>query len=51
MIRSGTALVAVAIAVLVTGVIAGSLLVVYASIGVSILAAVLLATGVLLHRQ
>ena len=51
MIRSSAAMIAVAIVVLVTGVIASSLVLVYASIGVSALAAVALGIGVLRHKD
>ena len=50
MIRSSAILIAAAIVVLVSGVIASSLPLVYASIAVSVLSAVLLAAGVLLRR-
>ena len=50
MIRFSAILVAGAIAVLVAGVLATSLALVYLSIGVSVLAAVLLAIGVILRR-
>jgi hypothetical protein len=49
-IRFSAILVAAAIAVLVTGVLASSVALVYASIGASVLAAVLLAAGVWLRR-
>ena len=51
MIRFSAILVAGAIAVLVAGVLATSLALVYLSIGVSVLASVLLAVGVILRRR
>ena len=51
MIRFSAILVAGAIAVLAAGVLATSLALVYLSIGVSILASVLLAVGVILRRR
>ena len=51
MIRFSAILVAGAIVVLVTGVLATSLTLVYLSIGVSVLATVLLAVGVALRRR
>ena len=51
MIRSSALLVVVAIALLAAGVFASSLELVYVSIGVSILAAVLLSAGVILRRR
>ena len=51
MIRFSAILVAGAIAVLVAGVLATSLALVYLSIGVSVLASVLLAVGVILRRE
>lgn len=51
MIRSSAVLIAAAIGVLAAGVLAGSLQLVYVSIGVSVVAAVLLAVGVLLRRD
>ena len=51
MIRFSAVLVAGAIAVLVAGVLATSLALVYLSIGVSVLASVLLAIGVILRRR
>ncbi len=51
MIRFSAILVAGAMAVLVAGVLATSLALVYLSIGVSVLASVLLAIGVILRRR
>ena len=51
MIRSSALLVVAAIALLAAGVFASSLELVYVSIGVSILAAVLLSAGVILRRR
>ena len=50
MIRSSALLIAVAMALLAAGVFASSLELVYISIGISILAAIVLAAGVLLRR-
>jgi hypothetical protein len=49
-IKVSAVLVAVALAVLVSGVVAGSLAVVYVSIGLSALSALLLAAGVVRQR-
>ena len=51
MIRSSALLTAVAMAILVAGVSAANLGLIYLSIAVSILAAVTLAVGVLLRRR
>ena len=51
MIRLSAIFVAGAILVLVAGVLAASLLLVYVSIGVSLLASVLLAAGVIVRRR
>src|SRR5262249_61379898 len=51
LIRSSALLTAVAIAVLVAGVSAANLALIYVSIAVSILAAITLAVGVLLRRR